>query len=224
MRTDVQPRRDRCCPSPVKLGTHLRDQVTKANCISGFGSFVSRAIKIRKEIDVPKKIKKGRAYICGLGLFELYLNGKKVGNDVLVPALSEYHKRSHYLTYNVTSRLTTGENAIGIMLGNGRYLSPRNSKKHPKYDNVFPKLIFQLELEYSDGSKETVVSDESWEITANGPITANNEYDGEIYDARKEIPGWNEPGFDDTSKIINTVYQNAYWGIRGNYRSIPITA
>jgi len=154
---------------------------------------------LRKEIDVAKKVKKARVYICGLGLFELYLNGEKASNDVLVPALSEYHKRSYYLTYDVTGQLKKGKNAIGVMLGNGRYLSPRNSKGHPKYDNVFPKLIFQLELEYSDGSKRTVISDESWKVTADGPITANNEYDGEKYDARKEMPGWNETGFDDAS-------------------------
>ena len=117
--------------------------------------------------------------------------------DALVPALTEYDKRVFYLTYDVSERLKPGPNALGVILGNGRYFAPR--RKVPTFMRTFgyPKLLLQLDIENSDGSIERVVSDSSWKLTTEGPIRANNEYDGEVYDARQEMEGWSRPGFHD---------------------------
>jgi alpha-L-rhamnosidase len=153
---------------------------------------------LRKEFTVPKKVRRAMAYISGLGLSELYVNGRKVSEDVLSPGLTEYPKRAFYVTRDVTQLLSRGPNAIGVVLGNGRFFAPRSKAPTNTRSFGFPKLLFEMRLEYEDGSTAWVISDKSWKITANGPIRANNEYDGEDYDARLEIPGWNEPGFDDS--------------------------
>jgi alpha-L-rhamnosidase len=149
---------------------------------------------LRKEFDAGDAITRATAYICGLGMFELYLNGDKIGDQVLAPALSEYDKRVYYMTFDVTSSLRGGTNAVGVWLGNGRYFAPR--LLHTRHYG-FPKLLFQLEIERQNGQIDRIVSDETWTLTTEGPIRANNEFDGEIYDARLESPGWDAPGFDD---------------------------
>ena len=153
---------------------------------------------LRKDFNVEGPVKRATLYTSGLGLSEAYVNGAKVGDDVLAPALSDYDKRVFYLAYDVTPRLTPGANALGVILGNGRYFAPRH--RVPTFTRTFgyPKLLLQLEIEYSNGRVERVVSDESWKLTTDGPIRANNEYDGEIYDARQEMEGWSRPGFDDS--------------------------
>lgn len=160
---------------------------------------VLSARMLRKEFNVEKKIKKAVVFISGLGLYELYLNGRKVGDQVLAPALSEYNKTTFYNTFNVTDLLNDQRNAIGLMLGNGRYFAPRTEKPTLTRTFGFPKAICQLEIEYTDGSREIIKSDKTWKLTANGPVRKNSEYDGEYYDARMEIPGWNKTGFDDSA-------------------------
>ncbi len=154
---------------------------------------------LRKEFSLSKPVRRATAYLCGLGLSELYLNGKKVGDQVLSPALTEYPKRVFYLAYDVTRQLQAGKNAVGVVLGNGRYFAPRLREPTLTQTYGYPKLLFQMEVEYEDGARERIVSDGSWKLTAAGPIVANNEYDGEEYDARLEMPGWDRPGFDDSS-------------------------
>ncbi len=156
------------------------------------------ACMLRKDFKVEGQVKRATLYISGLGLSEPYLNGDKVGDDVLVPALTDYDKRVFYLTYDVTKRLRPGPNAAGVILGNGRYFAPRHDV--PTFMRTFgyPKLLLELEIEYSDGKVERVVSNESWKLTIEGPIRANNEYDGEVYDARREMKGWSNPGFNDS--------------------------
>ena len=156
---------------------------------------------LRKEFKIHKKIKWATAYICGLGLYELYLNGTKVGDQVLSPGLTEYPKRSLYVTNDITDKIKMGDNAIGVILGNGRYFAPRKNIPTFTVNFGYPKLLLQINIEYKDGSFDTLVSDESWKITADGPITQNNVYDGETYDARKEMPGWNRSGFDDSKWV-----------------------
>ncbi len=153
---------------------------------------------LRKDFSAEKPVKRAMAYIVGMGTYELYLNGSKVGDHVLSPALSEYPKRSFYVTYDVTDLLKEGENAAGVVLGNGRYFSPRIKAPTPTLTYGFPKLLLQIDIEFEDGSKELVVSDETWKLTASGPIRENNEYDGEYYDARMEFSGWDKAGFDDS--------------------------
>ena len=154
---------------------------------------------LRKEFEVWKKIKRVMAYVCGLGMFELYLNGEKIGNHTQDPAWTLYTKRVLYVTFDVTEKIKQGANAVGVILGNGRYYPPRKSVPFSStYYFGHPKLMLQMEIEYEDGTKETIASDSSWKLTTEGPIRANNEYDGEEYDARMEMPGWDKVGFDDS--------------------------
>ena len=149
---------------------------------------------LRKEFVLPKAVQRATAYYSGLGWSELYINGQKVGDDVLSPPLSEYSKREYYETRVVTPMLKNGQNAVGVVLGNGRFYSPRKNA----VNSGFPKLLLQLHVEFADGTTTNIISDESWKLTTNGPIVKNNEYDGEEYDARKEFAGWSQPGFDDS--------------------------
>jgi alpha-L-rhamnosidase len=163
---------------------------------------------LRKEFEVVKKITRATTYISGQGVSELYLNGAKVGDHVLSPALSEYPKRVFYVTHDVTAQVKQGRNALGVWLGNGRFYAPRSTVPTGTSSYGFPKLLLQLELDYTDGSRDTIVSDASWKLTTDGPILANNEYDGEEYDARKELPGWATAGFDDSkwseAQVVST--------------------
>ncbi len=148
---------------------------------------------LRKEFEAASKPKRATVYVSGLGSSELYMNGSKVGDDVLSPGLTDYSKRVLYVTHDVTDRVTAGRNAIGLMLGCGRFFGPLNSTVYG-----YPKALLQLEIEYADGSKARVVTDGTWKLTANGPIRGNNEYEGEEYDARSEMNGWATAGFDDS--------------------------
>ncbi|WP_223151555.1 glycoside hydrolase family 78 protein [Chitinophaga varians] len=156
---------------------------------------------LRKDFRLPKKVKKATAYISGVGLYELYVNGSKTGKDVLAPGPTEYNKRTFYNTYDITTQLQQGNNTIGAILGNGRYFSMRgNGSGLPPITNFgYPKMICQVEVLYEDGSGEKIITDNSWKVTAAGPLGANNEYDGEEYDATKEMPGWSKPGFNAAS-------------------------
>jgi alpha-L-rhamnosidase len=154
---------------------------------------------LRKEFQVSGDVKRATLYISGLGLSEAYLNGEKIGQDVLVPALSNYDKRVFYLTYDVTDRLKPGANAIGVILGNGRYFAPRLKIPIGTRTFGYPKLRLQLEVEDGAGQVQQVVSDSTWKLTTEGPIRNSNEYDGEIYDARLEISDWSRAGADDFS-------------------------
>lgn len=145
---------------------------------------------LRKEFSLDKKIRRARAYICGLGYYELHINGKRVGDHVLDPGWTDYKKRVLYSTYDVTTSLREGKNAVGIMLGNGRYV------KAYGYDGL-PKAILELNIEFVDGSTKSIVTDETWK-SAQGPILSNDIYGGETYDARLERPGWDLPGYDDS--------------------------
>ena len=153
---------------------------------------------LRKEFEIAKKLRRATAYVSGLGLFELYLNGQKVGDHVLAPGLTDYDKRVLYVTFDVTKQLAPGRNAIGLILGNGRYYAPRAAVPIPMRSFGYPKALLQLDLEYEDGATTRVSSDETWKLTTRGPIRANNEFDGEEYDARLESKGWNRAGFNDS--------------------------
>ncbi len=152
----------------------------------------------RKEFSPKKEIRQATAYIIGLGLYELYLNGQKVGDQVLAPAPTDYTQGVKYNTFDVTSLLKSGKNAVGVILGNGRYYTMRQAYKPYKIKTFgYPKLLLNVLMTYTDGSTEWITTDDSWKGTVDGPIRTNNEYDGEEYDATKEMPGWNTAGFDD---------------------------
>ncbi len=152
---------------------------------------------LRKEFTVDRKVRRATVSFSGLGWSELYLNGSKVGDHVLSPAFAQYNKRVFYVTYDVTKQLQRGKNAMGAVLGNGRYYADRSRVYTGTADFGWPKLLLQLRIEYTDGSVADIVSDGSWKLSTNGPIVANNDYDGEEYDARSRFRDWSQPGFYD---------------------------
>lgn len=155
----------------------------------------------RKEFVVEKKLRRARLYVSGLGYYEARLNGERVGENVLEPGWTSYGRRVLYSTYDVTSQLHAGRNAIGVMLGNGwfnplplRFWGHLNLREHLTVGE--PRLILQLVLEYSDGTSITVGSDATWKV-AGGPVIRNSIYLGEKYDARLEKQGWDRVGYAD---------------------------
>ena len=157
----------------------------------------------RKSFILAQKPVKARLYISGLGYYEAYLNGQRVGDRVLDPGWTDYARRILYSTYDVTTLLQKGPNCLGVVLGNGWYnplpLRMWGRLNLREYLPVGrPCLIAQLHISFADGSCYTVVSDSSWKVH-DGPILRNNIYLGEVYDARQELHGWNTPGFDDTA-------------------------
>ncbi len=150
----------------------------------------------RKNLLVTKKIKQATAFVCGLGHFELSINGKKTGDHFLDPGWTKYNKQVQYVTFDITNQLKQGENTIGVMLGNGFYYIPGERYRKMTGAYGYPKLIAKILVEYTDGTSAVIVTDESWKA-APSPITYSSIYGGENYDATLEQQGWNEPGFDD---------------------------
>ncbi len=153
---------------------------------------------LRREFTTWRTVRYATVSLCGLGYYELYLNGKKIGNHVLDPALTDYTKRMLYVTYEVTDQIKKGPNAIGVILGNGRFFAPRLGNPIGTSTYGRPKLLLQMRVTYDDGGTLDLVSDGTWKLTTDGPIRANNDYDGEEYDARKEPIGWTSAGFNDS--------------------------
>lgn len=168
---------------------------------------------LRKAFELPPGIVQARAYVTGVGYYELSINGQKVGNDVLTPSQTDYGKREAikvghpidpvfsghrvlYQTYDVTVMLKAGPNAVGAMLGNGWY--NRNDGREGQLGYGAPRLLLQLHVRLADGSERVIVSDGTWKASK-GPVTFNWIYAGEHYDARLEQPGWCAPGFDDAA-------------------------
>ncbi|HET6383771.1 MAG TPA: glycoside hydrolase family 78 protein [Armatimonadota bacterium] len=150
---------------------------------------------LRKSFSLGRPIRRARIYVSALGLYELRLNGQRVGREVFAPGWTDYHHRVDYQVYDVTRMLKPGANAIGMILGDGwdaGYVASFGRNLYGKY----PMAICQLEVEYTDGSRTVIGTDKSWK-TANGPILQSDMLMGETYDARKELTGWDRPGFDD---------------------------
>jgi len=162
------------------------------------GKTVVPARYLRKEFSVGRNVSQARLYICGLGLYEAYINGKNVApGQVLSPTMSEYDRTAYYNVIDVTDLLRRGDNAVGVILGSGRFTSMR-IPKHRHYG--LPRLLCQVEVRYADGSMDVISSDGTWMATSRGPIRSDNEFDGEKYDASLEMPGWTEAGFTCDSR------------------------
>jgi alpha-L-rhamnosidase len=156
---------------------------------------------LRKEFELNKEIAKATLYISGLGMYEAFINGKKIGDQVLAPAPTDYRRTVLYNAFDVT-HLLNKDNCIGVILGNGRYYTMQQDKKPYKITRFgYPTLRMNLIVEYKDGTKKTISSDEKWKLSPDGAIRSNNEYDGETYDARKEFTNWTSVGFDDSQWI-----------------------
>ncbi len=157
-----------------------------------------RSTLLRKSFDAPKRIRSARVYVSGLGYYELYCNGKRVGDHLLSPAKTNYRHWVLYDSYDLTGLLRQGSNALGLSLGNG-WFNPYQKWWEPYRMQWFgsKRALLQLHLDYADGTSEVVVSDRSWR-TAEGPVLSSCVYDGEVYDATQEKAGWDHAGFDDT--------------------------
>jgi alpha-L-rhamnosidase len=187
-----------------KWSTALKDNEWKASWIglkdsTGFSIDSRRRTRLparylRKDFRTNANIKRAMLYIAGLGSSETFINGKPITDDVFGSLPTYYPASVSYNTYNVTALLKNNTlNTMGVILGNGRFQSMREPGMR---GFGFPRLIAQLEIEYQDGSKEDVLSDPTWKITDKGPIYANNEFDGEEYDARLDLGKWTEPGYN----------------------------
>ena len=160
---------------------------------------VGPAPHFRKEFAVDRAVKAARVSICGLGYHELSINGRKVGDHVLDPAFTRFDRRALYVTHDATAHLKQGANAVGVILGNGIYNQTARDAWHferSPWRNT-PRLLLQIVVEYQDGTVATWVSDETWR-TAPGPIVFNETRNGEHYDARREMAGWETADFDES--------------------------
>jgi alpha-L-rhamnosidase len=155
---------------------------------------------LRRVFAARGTVRSARVYVTSHGLYELFINGHRVGRDLLTPGWTSYDNRLQYQTYDVTGLLVKGENAIGAVLGDGWYrgqiASPLGSGRGRNSAHERLSLLMQLKITYSDGSTQTVGSDAGWKA-ADGPILASGIYSGEIYDARRERPGWSAAAYDD---------------------------
>lgn len=150
---------------------------------------------LRKRFWVEDEPRQARAYVCGLGYHELYLNGQKVSDAVLQPAFTRYDKRALYVVYDLSDLLRAGENVVGVVLGNGLFNQSADDAWYFERApwRAAPKLLFQAHITRDNGSEQVIGSDESWQWAA-GPILADSTRLGEVYDARRELPGWCSPG------------------------------
>ncbi|TVQ05668.1 MAG: alpha-L-rhamnosidase, partial [Balneolaceae bacterium] len=151
---------------------------------------------IRREFQLNGDIAHARAYVTSHGVYEMEINGERVGDQILTPGWTSYHNRLQYQTYDVTDMLSSGENAVGVMLGDGWFRGFIGWGDQRNYYGEKLALLMQLEITYSDGRTETITSDENWKAST-GPVMYSDLYNGEFYDARREIAGWSLAGFND---------------------------
>ncbi len=154
----------------------------------------------RKEFSIKKSVQRATAYICGLGYYELRVNGKKISDHVLDPGQTDYELRAFYVVHDVTRNLIQGHNALGVELGNGFYNQTAVNSAHFGWGDVVygkPRFIAQVHIRFNDGSDTLIVSDTGWKASE-GPTTFNNVYVGDFYDARLEQDGWDMAGFNDS--------------------------
>jgi alpha-L-rhamnosidase len=169
----------------------------KAKWISTDEDIANESPQFRKQFEIEKPIKTAHVYASSAGFYELYLNGEKIGADVLNPVVTDYRKTVLYSVYDVTERLKKGSNAFGVLLGNGAY-NMRQIEGRFSWAGAplgKPRFLLQMKVLFTDGSEQLVTSGEDWQYTSS-PITYNNLHGGEDYDARKEISGWANVGLD----------------------------
>ena len=155
-----------------------------------------QSLLLRREFAVPSQIKRAVVHVSGLGQYEMTINGSKVGNDLLTPGWTDYRNTILYNTYDVTAQIKQGGNAIGLLLGNGMYSVEKHKGRYIKFEGWLgsKKVIAQLEIEYTDGKRDIIATDEKW-TTHDGPITFSNVYGGEDFDARLVQKGWDRADF-----------------------------
>ena len=157
----------------------------------------AQSILLRREFTVKRGLRRAVVHVCGVGQYEFSANGKKAGDALLAPGWSQYNKTCLYDTLDLTAQLHRGQNAVGIILGNGMYHIAADKVRYVKFTQSFGPLraIAQIQLDYDDGTSDVIGTDATWQ-TGPSPITFNNIFAGEDYDARLEQKGWDAPGFD----------------------------
>ncbi|MBR3894659.1 MAG: family 78 glycoside hydrolase catalytic domain [Clostridia bacterium] len=168
-----------------------------AEWISAANVGIGAAPLLRRDFWIDRPIRRATAYICGLGYYELTVNGRRTDDEVLCPGFTDYTKQVLYNSADVTELLCEGKNTVGVMLGDGWYGNHHWAlRDHTERWVSKPKLLFRLEVQFADGTRETALKSETdgW-LTAPSPITENNLYDGETYDARLEKAGWDTPEY-----------------------------
>lgn len=184
-------------------------------------SLAWRSILVRKEFTAEKRIAEATIYVTGLGHYELSINGEKVGDGEFTPLWSDYHKRVYYNAFDVTDRLRKGENALGVLLGNGFYNIADRSRYRKLQIGFGPEtMLLRLRIRYTDGQEQIISSDSSWRYDLS-PITFNTIYGGEDYDARLEQAGWDKAGFDDAA-WQPVVVQEAPRGVLSAQQAPPV--
>lgn len=163
------------------------------------GTIQQPATLLRKSFAVRTMPSRAILYVTARGLYELHVNGNRVGEHLLAPEWTVYDKRIQYQAYDVTSYVRAGENVLAANLAAGWYSGKVGLVPTRKAYGEVPQLLVHLELQNQSGQKQVVVSDGSWRRFSDGPIRSADIYDGETYDARKEVPGWDRPGFDDAA-------------------------
>lgn len=151
---------------------------------------------LRKTVELKKEIRKASIFISGLGHFQLSVNGQPIGDHFLAGGWTNYSKQALYVTFDITGQLKKGQNVLGVLLGNGFYYIPSQRYRKMTGGWGYPKLMAKALVEYTDGSNEVIVSDESWK-TSPSPIIFSSMFGGEDYDANREQNGWDKPGFND---------------------------
>ena len=189
--------------------TGLRQDEWAAEFIEPEANVTPRAFKpapyLRGSFGVVKEISQARLYITSHGLYEAYLNGERVGDQIFTPGNTDVNKRLQYQVYDVKDFLKIGENCMGVILGDGWYRGAINSQSKRNSHGTKVGLISQLLITFTDGTEKVFCSDSQWK-TSTGPIIRSDMKKGEVYDARKEIHGWSEVAFDDTSwKYVQVV-------------------
>jgi alpha-L-rhamnosidase len=165
--------------------------------VAGDTNRYAPALMVRTGFNLRKKVASARAYVTSHGFYELHLNGKKVGDDLLTPGWTSYRTRLQYQVYDVTDMLQSGENAAGAILGDGWY---RGSLAWGNNWAIYGKrlgLLCQIHIRFTDGTETVITTSEKWKANQDGPIRMDDIYNGETYDARKILTGWDEKGYDD---------------------------
>jgi hypothetical protein len=206
-------------PRKTDFVEHLRHPATWVGKMPGPTLPNYSSMLLRKEFAAAPRLRRAVAHVCGLGQYELTINGRKVGDQLLTPGWSSYDKTVLYDTYDVTGLLRPGANAVGLLLSNGLYNIQPDTVRYVKMLNTYGplKAIAQLRLEYADGSVKTIGTDASWQVHP-GPVTYMNLYGGEDHDARLEPAGWNAPGFgagQDWTPALLTTDSAALKGLSG---------
>lgn len=156
---------------------------------------------MRKSVNVAKAVKRARLYATARGAYWFYINGQRVGDGYLNPGWTDFRHRIMYNTYDVTQMLRQGNNALGIELGHGWFCDDfgwAGAMWGDQY-GYKPSALAMIKVEYTDGTNETFVTDNTWKVYNGGPLYVNNLYHGVIYDAQREVDGWKEPGFNDAA-------------------------